>query len=213
MTKVTVVDYGIGNLFSVRQALEKCGAQVEFTDTPEGVRRAERLILPGVGAFEDGMKGLRERNLVEALREFSESGRSMLGICLGMQMLLSRSEEFGSHEGLDIIPGNVMPIPKTRFDSLPHKIPHIGWASLTVPHGGARWSDSILRDTAPGSAVYMVHSFTAVPASPSHRLADTYYNGQLIAAAVCLGNVYGCQFHPEKSGVVGLQILTAFVRT
>jgi glutamine amidotransferase len=212
MSAVTVVDYGSGNLFSVRRALEACGVEVRFADMPAAVARAERLVLPGVGAFADGMAGLRERGLIDPLRHFAASGRPMLGICLGMQMLLSRSEEFGDHEGLDIIPGSVVPIPKTTMQGQPHKIPFIGWNTLVQPAATA-WSDSVLRDVQPGECVYLVHSFTAVPSETRHRLADCDYDGRLISASIRSGNVYGCQFHPEKSGAVGLRILSSFVRS
>jgi imidazole glycerol-phosphate synthase subunit HisH len=207
---VTVIDYGIGNLFSVRRGLEKAGASVQFVDTPAAVAAAERLVLPGVGAFADGMRGLAERGLDHAVREYAASGRPLLGICLGMQMLLSRSVEFGTHTGLDIIPGDVVPIPPTTAAGTPHKIPNIGWMAIE-PAPGAEWSGSVLGHVQPGSSVYLVHSFTAVPREPAHRLADCHYNGRLISAAVRRGSVYGCQFHPEKSGSVGLGILAEFV--
>jgi glutamine amidotransferase len=210
VSQVTVIDYGIGNLFSVRRGLEKSGASVQFVDSPAQVAAAERLVLPGVGAFADGMRGLAERGLDRAIREYAASGRPLLGICLGMQMLLSQSEEFGKHAGLDIIPGDVVAIPPTTADGQPHKIPNIGWMPLEVA-GGASWNGSILAHVTPGSSVYLVHSFTAVPRDPAHRLADCHYDGRLISAAIRHGSVYGCQFHPEKSGSVGLGILAEFV--
>jgi imidazole glycerol-phosphate synthase subunit HisH len=212
MSVVTVVDYGVGNLFSVRHALEKCGAQVQFASTAEQIAAAQRVLLPGVGAFADGMNGLRERKLVDALRDFARSGRPLLGICLGMQMLLSTSEEFGDWEGLDIIPGRVVPIPRTTADGAVHKIPFIGWNQLELPAAVPSWSGTILGDVEPGAAVYLLHSYTALPDDPQHRLADSCYDGSLIAAAIRAGNIYGCQFHPEKSGAVGLRMLSSFVR-
>jgi glutamine amidotransferase len=212
MSTVTVIDYGIGNLFSVRRGFEKCGAEVRFAETAADVAAAERLVLPGVGAFADGMAGLRERGLDEAVRRYAASGKPLLGICLGMQMLLTRSEEFGSNEGLGLIAGNVVAIPATTIAGLPHKIPHIGWTALE-PAAESDWQSSIFANTAPGSAAYLVHSFTAVPTDSRHRLADCHYNGRLISAAIRAGNVYGCQFHPEKSGTVGLQILDGFLRS
>jgi imidazole glycerol-phosphate synthase subunit HisH len=163
-----------------------------------------------VGAFADGMAGLRERGLIEPVRQFAASRRPLLGICLGMQMLLSSSEEFGQHEGLGLIAGRVLAIPSTGIDGAPHKIPHIGWAGLEASQGAA-WDGSILRDVRPGSTVYMVHSYTAVPDDLTHRLADCRYDGRLISAAIRAGEVYGCQFHPEKSGPVGLRILATFL--
>jgi imidazole glycerol-phosphate synthase subunit HisH len=210
MNPVTIVDYGMGNLFSVRRGLEKSGAEVRFAETAAQVEAAERLVLPGVGAFADGMSGLRERGLDDAVRRFASTGRPLLGICLGMQMLLSRSEEFGANDGLDLIPGDVVAIPATTSAGAPHKIPHIGWNSLERS-AGADWKGSIFETTPDKAAVYLVHSFTAVPTDPRHRLADCHYNGRLISAAVRSGNVYGCQFHPEKSGAIGLGVLAEFV--
>ena len=167
-------------------------------------------MLPGVGAFADGMQGLRERGLIEPLRAYAASGRPMLGICLGMQMLASVSEEFGEHEGLGLIPGRVQAVPASDTQGRPQKIPHIGWSALRVPPG-AQWAESPLRDTAVGSAVYLVHSFAVVPDDPADRLADCDYGGHAIAAAIRRGNVIGCQFHPEKSGAIGLNILARFL--
>ena len=210
---VTVVDYGIGNILSVSRALEHCGAKVLLTDLPAQIAQAQRVVLPGVGAFKDGMDGLRERGLIDAVKQFAASGRPLLGICLGMQMLLEFSEEFGVHEGLGLIPGRVAAIPATTADGLPHKIPHIGWNELNFTAGTTDWRGTILEDVSPGNAVYFVHSFTAQPADIRHRLADCDYNGRLVAAAIRSGMVYGCQFHPEKSGNVGLRILKSFLAT
>lgn len=209
--EVVVVDYGLGNLFSVCRALEHCGARVVLSSDPEIVLRADRLVLPGVGAFRDGMAGLRERNLIEPVLSVARSGRPILGICLGMQMLMSRSEEFGDHEGLGIVPGSVLAIPSTNVEGLPLRIPHIGWSPITPPRAETNWSGSILETTPQGAAVYLVHSYTAWPDQESHRLADCWYGGRRISAAIRLGNVYGCQFHPEKSARIGLAILQRFL--
>lgn len=211
MRTVTIVDYGLCNLLSVQRALEQCGADVHFADSPEKVMAADRLLLPGVGAFADGMAGLRERGLVAPIARFAASGKPLLGICLGMQMLLSVSEEFGRHEGLGIIPGNVVPIPSTGANGMPHKVPHIGWSALQLPAGSGSWKRTILEEIKPGASVYLVHSYTAVPSNPKHRLADCLYNGRLLAGAIRLNNVVGCQFHPEKSGPVGLRVLGGFL--
>src|SRR6185436_13226098 len=132
-------DYGIGNLFSVRRALEHCGASVTISSEPAVIAASPRLVLPGVGAFANGMRGLAERGLDQAVRKYAESGRPFLGICLGMQMLASNSEEFGEHPGLGIIPGQVLAIPSTGLDGTVHKIPHIGWTRLQPPAGLADW--------------------------------------------------------------------------
>lgn len=210
MPRVAIVDYGLGNLLSVARAFEKCGAEVEFVDTEEGVRNAERLVLPGVGAFYNGMEGLRERGLIEPLRAYAKSGRPFLGICLGMQLLLEVSEEFGTHEGLGLIPGRVKAIEPTANDGTPHKIPHIGWNHLRKPASVPSWEGTLLGDVEEGSCAYFVHSYTVEPANDRYRLADCDYDGRLISAAVRAENVYGCQFHPEKSGDIGLHVVNRF---
>lgn len=208
---VAIIDYGIGNLFSVRRALEHCGANVVVSRDPQTLLSAPRIVLPGVGAFADGMQGLVERGLDQVVLEFAGAGKPLLGICLGMQMLASVSEEFGEHQGLGIIPGKVLPIPGTTIDGKPHKIPHIGWAELVLPEGRPGWEGSIMEGVKPGDAVYLVHSFSVHPDDRSHCLADCVYNGRVISAAVQKGKVYGTQFHPEKSGPVGLRIIQNFL--
>jgi glutamine amidotransferase len=211
--RVTVVDYGLGNLFSVKTALEHCGASVEVTDSADAVARAPRLILPGVGAFADGMSGLRQRNLIAPIREYAASGRPFLGICLGMQMMMDCAEEFGLHDGLAVIPGKVVAIPRIGIDGSPHKIPHIGWSDLVAPRIQTDWQDSILDGLRPGAAMYFVHSYMAVPADRSHTLAVCVYSGHPVTAVIRKGSLYGCQFHPEKSGEDGLDLLRRFLAT
>lgn len=206
---ISIIDYGLGNLLSVERAFEHCGAQVNFVTTPEQISKSDRLVLPGVGAFGDGMNELQKRNLVPALKAFTESNRPLLGICLGMQLLFDESEEFGQHKGLGIIPGRVVAIPKTDVTGNPHKIPHIGWAPL-VGAPGSEWKETILKDLVPGKTMYFVHSYSAMPESPENRLSDSDYNGRVICAVVRRGSVYGCQFHPEKSGENGLSIVRSF---
>lgn len=208
---VAVVDYGIGNILSVTRALEHCGADVDLVDSPDGIASADRVVLPGVGAFEDGMRGLNEKGLSEPLRVHAREGKPLLGICLGMQMLMEWSDEFGRHAGLGLIPGEVRAIPAAGVDGLPHKIPHIGWNALTVPSPETGWEGSLLEGLSAGEAVYFVHSFTPVPSDVSHRLADCLYNGLRISAAIRRGAVTGCQFHPEKSAAVGLRIIRNFL--
>jgi len=211
MTRVSIVDYGVGNLLSVARAVEKCGAEVQFVQTAEEVGAAERLILPGVGAFANGMDGLRERGLVEPLRDYARSGRPFLAICLGMQMLMDVSEEFGTHEGLGLIPGRVRAIDPTTAEGQPHKIPHIGWNELRPSNGDETWDKSVLRDVEKGSYTYFVHSYAVEPADDSYRVADCYYDGRRISAVVRSGdNIFGCQFHPEKSGETGLRVMKRF---
>lgn len=210
MPTVTVVDYGIGNLLSVARAFEHCGASVVLTADAAKIADADYLILPGVGAFADGMAGLNERGLVDPIKEFVAKERPFLGICLGMQMMLDESEEFGANGGLGLIPGKVVAIPAVGSDGAAHKIPHIGWNEICAPES-ISWEGTILKDTIPLSSFYFVHSFAAVPTQHDHRLADCYYNGQLIAAAIRTNNIYGCQFHPEKSSSDGLHIIKSFM--
>jgi glutamine amidotransferase len=210
-SEVTVVDYGLGNLFSVGRALERCGAMVTISDDPLVISKAPRLVLPGVGAFASGMSGLMKHKLVSVIQDYAVDGRPLMGICLGMQLMATIGEEFGEHAGLNIIPGRVIPIPKVGADGLPHKIPHIGWTNLEIPPERNDWGGSILADISSGESVYLVHSYHFVPDDPAHRLADCYYNGIRISAALRLDNVTGCQFHPEKSGEVGLRIIGQFL--
>lgn len=210
-TKVTIVDYGVGNLLSVRAAFEYCGAVCEVTDDPSVVEGAERLLLPGVGAFGDAMADMQVKGLAEPTHRFAATGRPLLGICVGMQMLMDSSEEFGNHKGLGLIPGPVLAIPPTTSDGTPHRLPHIGWDVLTASRPDS-WTDTLLADTREGSWVYFVHSFTAFPSDPAHRLADCDYNGRSIAAVVRRDNVMGCQFHPERSGETGLNVIRRFLK-
>lgn len=206
--KVVVIDYGIGNLLSVTRALSQVGAEPVLSNSPNEVANANRLILPGVGAFGDGVAGLAAAGLVEAVQRYAERGRPFLGICLGMQMMLDTSMEFGSHTGLGLIAGTVVSVPTEASDGTPHKIPHIGWNRL-VP-AGSGWGGTIL-DNMPGVPnAYFVHSFMADPSDPAHRLADCDYDGQRVSAVIRRDHLYGCQFHPEKSGHVGLKILENF---
>lgn len=205
-SKVMVVDYGIGNLHSVVKALRARGADVAVSSTASEVAAAERVVLPGVGAFPDGMARLRERHLDQAIRTFVRTERPFLGICLGMQMLMSGSEEFGQHEGLDIIAGQVRAIvPEPGL-----KVPQIGWNRIAPPPG-ATWRDTVLEPLPTGAMMYFVHSFTAVPTRQEDRLADAAYGGNRISAALRRGSVTGCQFHPEKSGELGLRVIDRFL--
>jgi glutamine amidotransferase len=208
MVDVTVIDYGVGNLFSVQRGLEHCGASVTITADPATILSAPRVVLPGVGAFKNAMQALHRLGLVDVIRQVAASGKPLLGICLGMQMLLDESEEFGLTAGLGLIKGRVVPVPVTATGGEPQKVPHIGWNGLQAAQ--TPWAETILCKTTPGEAVYFVHSFMAEPLDRQHRIADCVYGGHRIAAVIGAGNVTGCQFHPEKSGEVGLGILRAF---
>jgi imidazole glycerol-phosphate synthase subunit HisH len=207
---VVVIDYGVGNLLSVRRGLEHCGGRVCVSSDASVIRAASRVVLPGVGAFANGMTELRREGLDDVVREVARAGKPLLGICLGMQMLLDESEEFGSTTGLGLIAGKVIPVPAVTANRSVQKIPHIGWGSL-VPAGRENWERTVMQDVIPGEAVYFVHSFMAQPSDAHDRLADCLYGGVPVSAAIGRDNVFGCQFHPEKSGEVGLRILRRFL--
>ena len=198
---VAIVDYGVGNLFSLKSSFAAIGAEVTVTADPEVLRSADRIILPGVGAFGDAAAKLRATGLDAVLKELAAAGKPLMGICLGMQLLLDKSYEYGEHEGLGLIPGSVEPIANVIPGDL--KIPHIGWNALNITGDSPLW-----RYANPGDCVYFVHSYYA--AQCNHVIATAEY-GAPLTAAVAKGNVCGCQFHPEKSGTVGLNILKAFV--
>lgn len=208
--EVTIIDYGVGNLLSVQRGLEHCGAKVFLTDNPEKILAAKRVVLPGVGAFANAMQALERLGLVAAIQEVAQRKIPLLCICLGMQLLLEESDEFGITAGLGIIPGRVVPVPDHTQSGAIQKVPHIGWNGLHVADSQPDWQLSLLMDNSPGEAVYFVHSFMAVPTNPDHRIAECLYGGHKIPAVIGRDQITGCQFHPEKSGEVGLKILRRF---
>lgn len=210
--QVTIVDYGIGNLYSVGRAFEVCGADVIFASTPEEVASARHLVLPGVGAFESGMGGLRERDLVEPIRAHAAEGKPLMGICLGMQMLATVSEEFGEHKGLDLIPGRVRALPHTTVGGLPQKIPRICWAALHK-YKGVDWHETPLSKTEDGDCVYLVHSYEVRAENLKHELAFSRFGGHDVCIVIRKENIIGYQFHPEKSGIVGLRLIREFMKS
>ena len=201
---VAIIDYGVGNLFSLRSSFAAIGAEAEVTSDPEVIRRADRVILPGVGAFGDAADKLRETGLDTVVKEEAAGGKPLLGICLGMQMLFEKSFEYGVHEGLGLLKGEIRPIGERIPAGL--KIPQMGWNALKIIR-----ESPLLKYTKEGEYVYFVHSFSAVNCDNS-LLAVTEYGADL-TACVGKGNVFGCQFHPEKSGEIGLKILKAFCET
>lgn len=205
---ITVVDYGRSNLLSVRRALEHCGAEVCFAAEPGELLRAGALVLPGVGAFADGMEQLHRQRLVEPILQKAGEGTPLLGICLGMQMLLDSSTEGGFNKGLGLVEGTVKPLPDKTTDGAPLKVPHIGWSALTLAPEGEQGP---LKNTKNGDEVYFVHSFQAMPLRSGDCAATVEYGGHTVCAAVRRNNVTGFQFHPEKSGPAGLAMLQAFV--
>ncbi|MBR2722589.1 MAG: imidazole glycerol phosphate synthase subunit HisH [Clostridia bacterium] len=201
---IAIVDYGVGNLFSLKSSLAAIGQEAVVTADREILAAASHVILPGVGAFGDAAKKLRDTGLDRVVIELAKQGKPLLGICLGMQMLLERSFEYGEHEGLGLIKGEIRPIEETVPKGL--KIPHIGWNALQL-----RGENPIFKYIKDGDFVYFVHSYHGV-ACGDCVIATAEY-GATLTAAVAFGNVYGCQFHPEKSGEVGLSILRAFCET
>ena len=199
---IAIVDYGVGNLFSLKSSLAAVGQDALVTGDASKLRRAEKIILPGVGAFGDAAEKLRGLGLDKVLREQALAGKPLLGICLGMQLLFDKSFEYGEHTGLGLIPGNVRPLAGVIPDT--YKIPHIGWNALAF-HGQSSPLFCYVRE---GECVYFVHSYHA--ADCEEAVIATAEYGAPVTAAVQRENVYGCQFHPEKSGKVGLSILRAF---
>lgn len=199
---VAIVDYGVGNLFSLKSSLISVGADVTVTSDQDVLRAADKIILPGVGAFGDAIKKLRESGLDRVIIDEAKKGKHLMGICLGMQLLLDRSFEYGEHEGLGLVPGEIRPISDVIPADL--KIPHIGWNYLTF----GKEKHPIFKYLNEGDFVYFVHSYYGANCA-DYVIARTEY-GAGLTAAVARDNVCGCQFHPEKSGSVGLSILKAF---
>ncbi len=219
---IALIDYGISNLRSVQKAFEHLKTEVTLVDTPDRLAQAERLILPGVGAFPAGMKGLQERGLIEPIKLAAHDGKPLIGICLGMQLLFESSEELGETTGLGLLPGRVTkiqagvrpqeaasavdtPTEARRNPPSPLKIPHMGWNQLDLVS-----DHPLVRDLVSGSYAYFVHSYAVYPDQHEIVLATTDYGGPL-ASIVGRGNVCGLQFHPEKSQAVGLQLLSNFL--
>ena len=201
---IAIIDYGVGNLFSLQSSLKFIGADAEVTNDIAKIKAADRIILPGVGAFADAIRKLRESGMEQVVLEEAANGKPLLGICLGMQMLLEKSYEYGEHAGLGLIGGSVKPIAPMIGEGL--KVPHIGWNRLIFPKG--REKSKLFQYINECDCVYFVHSYAGVDCD-AFVSARTEYGAEL-TAAVERGNVYGTQFHPEKSGEVGLQILKAF---
>lgn len=198
---IRIIDYGVGNLFSLRSSLRAIGIDADYTGNPAEIRKADKLILPGVGAFRDAREALRSTGLDRVVREEAGKGKPLMGICLGMQMLFDRSYEYGEYEGLGLIPGEIVPMDGRIPKELP--IPHIGWNELML-----KQPSPLMKNTANGDYVYFVHSYYAE--TPAEYVIATTDYGVEMTAAVQKDNVYGCQFHPEKSSEVGLSILKAF---
>jgi len=200
ISETVIIDYGMGNLRSVEKAVETVGGKPAITGDPDAVRKAARLILPGVGAFGDAMENLRRNGMDDAIGEAVKAGKPLLGLCLGLQLLFAQSEEFGSHEGLNLIPGKVR-----KFSEPGLRVPHVGWNQI---EGGRE--NPLLEDIPEGSYFYFVHSFYVEPARSEDILRWTSY-GRRFCSIACRDNVWGAQFHPEKSQDTGKKLLRNFL--
>lgn len=205
---ITIIDYGLGNLYSLIRALEYFGIRPAVAEEPEQLGRADGLILPGVGSFGAGMRGLKMRGLVNEVRRLAEKNKPMLGICLGAQLMLTQGHEFGIFKGLDIIKGEVKHFPPLEKNE---KTPQVGWN--TICPGKVSWQNTIFQSFNQDSRVYFVHSYILEPEDDKNILALTDYGGHTFCSAIKRGNLYGCQFHPEKSGQAGLKIIDNFIKT
>ena len=215
--KITIIDYGMGNLFNVIRAFEALECDVCVTNDINKIITSDRLLLPGVGAFEEGMKDLRKNNLDEAISEYSEKNRPLLGICLGMQLFMTSSEENGHHSGLELIKGKVVRFKESNDYSHLYKIPQIGWNELSPPNkkqhglGNKYWGNSILKGCDEKLYMYFLHSYYVVPEDEQIILSETSHGRDLFCSVFQTNNIIGCQFHPERSSEQGLKILKNFL--
>ena len=210
MTLIHLCDYGIGNTFNVKRALEHVGATVKLCTSGRELDGASAVVIPGVGAFSDCIRAFRQAGFEQAIKNLNDTGVWILGICVGMQMLATNSEEFGCHDGMDLIGGSVQKIYFGEEFQEKEKLPHVGWARLSQARSD--WSGSILTSSKLGDPVYFVHSYQIKPLNDREVLAVVSYHGIEITAAVQRNRLIGVQFHPEKSGAVGLNVLSEFVK-
>lgn len=211
--EVVVVDYGVGNIFGLSCALEMSGASVRVSSDPEVVSRAEKVVLPGVGAFGKAVKELGKRGLRDSVLEVAKKGNKLLGICLGMQLLLDESSEHGSWQGLGLIPGKVEKIPNRNSDGTILKLPHIGWSPVFLSDAAIKNDNTVFSGMEDGRTMYFLHSFMVSTFQVEHIRATCTYGDTVITAAISSDNVIGVQFHPEKSGNNGLAFLSRFIHS
>jgi len=202
---VAIIDYGLGNLFSINNACEQVGLSTIITSDISKISNADALILPGVGAFRDAMDSLNQNNLTQTIYEFVSTGKPFLGICLGMQLLFSESEEFGSHKGLDLIKGKVVKFPSINNVGEDIRVPQIQWNQIYAENIN-RWNDSPLKNIPEGTYMHFVHSYYAIPEEKNNILTYTEYGGIRYTSAVMKDNIIGIQYHPEKSAKEGINI-------
>lgn len=211
MNKVVIIDYGIGNIFSVNQAFKKIGVETLVTSNTQTIEEAHHLVLPGVGAFHKGMKALQDLELNKAIIKTANRGVPLIGICLGMQMLLDESDEFEVTKGLGLISGRVEKFPEVKEKDDYIKIPQVNWHEIIPGTSSISWKNSLLKEHMSEDSLYFVHSFVARPSNEHHILANYNCYGIQIPALIKKDNIIGCQFHPEKSGEAGLKILKNFM--
>lgn len=207
---IHVIDYGVNNLFNLLSALRSLDIPVHTTQNPADLSSAKRVLLPGVGAFEAGIKGLEYLGFVQPLRELAQQNIPLMGICLGMQLLMEESEENGKWNGLGLIPGSVVRLKETGADGGKVKVPHVGWNSIENATADPCWKSTPLQSVKPLSSFYFVHSYHVAPTMPADVLAYTQYGENRFASVVQRGSVFGCQFHPERSDRCGLELLRNF---
>ena len=208
--KVAIVDFGLGNLYSVQHACKYVNLDAKITSSKEDVMNADAVILPGVGAYGDAMNSLNHLDLVSVLQDFSKSGKPFLGVCLGMQLLMSESHEFGRYEGLNIIKGSVLPFGDPHAGERKLKVPQIGWNKIRASENTIKWDNTILNGLSQDEYMYFVHSFVVVPEDTRVTLSMTQYGDISFCSSLQVGNIFACQFHPERSGKKGLQIYQNF---
>lgn len=206
--KIAIVDYGVGNLYSLVRAFRFFGIEAVITEDIETLNQADGIVLPGVGSFEAGMRGLKIRGLVDIIKESANNNKPMLGICLGAQLMMTEGYEFGTFKGLDIIEGKVIHFPVLANNE---KVPHVGWNTISPIEKGS-WSNTILESSKKNDQVYFVHSYIFKPKHGDNILSTTTYGDHTFCSAIKKGNIYGFQFHPEKSGMVGLNLINNFIK-
>jgi glutamine amidotransferase len=208
---VTIIDYGVGNLLSVKRGLEHFGAEVKVTSNHDEIMNSDRIVFPGVGAFPTAMDTLTALDLIDPIKTYVGSGRPFMAICLGMQLLMEESDEFQVTNGLGLVKGRVTKLPTGASENLRNKVPHIGWSGIKRGKSIDTWDSTLLQENISGDYAYFVHSYHVIPDDSSTILATSNFNEIEVVAALKLENITAFQFHPEKSSTMGLKILSRFL--